>query len=529
MAENAINNKNLIVMRKIILTIVALCLMATSVFAAVGDKVYFVNNADFENLYVEEYSSDWDASKKAYGTAVSEGWQYDGKDVYSYTITSADCYYFGVNDGTHWTSGSIRPVAGHYYLIETDNTSYWLTEKYYNEYYFMDNNSESVLGVTPNIALAKSDWTYLNGTWEGQAMTSIGTFKMGESTYPAWKYVYLTSEPVGHVQFLKSTDTSVKVGQDQALVAGKNYYSWWGWHTLDEVADRVQLVGDAAICGTNWGDDENNVMWLYEGVYSVTLKDVLITIDGDYKFRVYPGFGTNNWNARFPHANVADWHETVHLAPGLYTLYFVYDPATDALTCTPTACYSRNVGAADKWGTICLPNPSTAVSGATFYTVAGKEGSSILLEEITGNLEAGHPYIFQSTAEWVNVTLNASSYENAWSNYNGLCGSYVEYALTPDDGNYLLYDGQFYEATGANARVGQYRAFLNLSNVPSVSPAPGRRYVRMTVNGENTATGIEESGSETANAVRSEKCIVNGQLLIIRNGEKYNAQGVTVK
>ena len=125
MSKNAISNdkQKSNSMRKIILTIVALCLMATSVFAAVGDKVYFVNNADFVNLYVEEYSSDWDASKKAYGTAVSEDWKYAGKDVYSYTITSADCYYFGVNDGTHWTSGSVRPVAGHYYLIETDNTS----------------------------------------------------------------------------------------------------------------------------------------------------------------------------------------------------------------------------------------------------------------------------------------------------------------------------------------------------------------------------------------------------------------------
>lgn len=496
--------------------------MATSVFAAVGDKVYFVDSQSWGAIYVTEYDDSWNAQ---YGTAVSEGWQYGGKDVYVYTIQSDASTTVSVKlDGSHYTDPAIAIEAGCYYTIDAGGSYYWLTKYYYNEFYFMDNNW-AVFNATPNIVLYNVDgetWTAQNA-WPGDAMTAIGTVTMNEISYAAYKFVGLSALKVTNVNFnYGETDWSV------AVEAGKKYYSWDRWYTyINEIANPVQLVGDEAITGADWGSLEANQMWWNSTseVFEVTRNNVHITTGEWYNFRVYLATSGDNYNAVYPKAG----NGYVELTPGVYSLYFTYNPATDALTCTPTACYSRNVGAADKWGTICLPNPSTAVSGATFYTVAGKEGSSILLEEITGNLEAGHPYIFQSTAEWVNVTLNASSYENAWSNYNGLCGSYVEYAITPAAGNYLLHDGQFYEAIGENAKVGQYRAFLTLSNVPAVSPAPGRRYVRMTVNGENTATGIEETGSETANAVRSEKRIVNGQLLIIRNGEKYNAQGVTVK
>ena len=518
-------------MRKILLSFAALCCMVTTAFSAVGDKVYFVNNASIDPVYVGEANESW--TWVAGANATAENWQYNGKDVYSYVITDANAtriYVTNPNDNS-WIKCGLdgRFVNGCYYTIDTDNTNYWLTENYYNEFYFMDNNAGSILETTPNIALAKSDWTYLNGTWEGQPMTSIGNFKKSDNTYAAWKYIYLTSEPVELVQFLKSTDTSVKLGQEQALVAGKNYYSWWGWHTLQEVADCIQLVGDADICGTGWGDDEENVMW-WDGtnnIYSVTRKNVHVTTDGDYKFRVYPGFGTDNWNARFPHANSSDWHESIHLAPGIYSLYFVYNPATDALTCTPTACYTRQV-TNGNYGTICLPNTPTSVTGATLYTIAGtvNEGAAIELLEVTWDLEAGRPYIFQASADWLTVNLDASTYENAWENYNGLHGSYYEYDITADGDNYILSNNQF-KVAGAGCKVGAYRAYLDMSNInPAPAHIQGRRYVRLSVEGQNAPTSIESLDAVTGNC---SKVIRDGQLIIIRDGKAYNAMGTIVK
>ena len=43
------------------------------------------------------------------------------------------------------------------------------------------------------------------------------------------------------------------------------------------------------------------------------------------------------------------------------------------------------------------------------------------------------------------------------------------------------------------------------------------------------ATDLEAVGGETANAVRSEKIIKDGQLFILRDGRIYNAFGVRVK
>jgi hypothetical protein len=52
---------------------------------------------------------------------------------------------------------------------------------------------------------------------------------------------------------------------------------------------------------------------------------------------------------------------------------------------------------------------------------------------------------------------------------------------------------------------------------------PGRRYIGMSVQGENEATGFENITNGENTTI---KLIENGQLIIIRNGEKFNAQGV---
>ena len=63
-----------------------------------------------------------------------------------------------------------------------------------------------------------------------------------------------------------------------------------------------------------------------------------------------------------------------------------------------------------------------------------------------------------------------------------------------------------------------------MSEVPAGKPQqmPGRRYIGMSVQGENEATGFENITAPEGQAI---KAIVNGQLVIIRGGEMYNVQG----
>lgn len=540
-------------MRRIFLSLAALCCIVTTAFAAVGDKVYFVNNAAWEgDIYAHEYGSDW-ADLEAFGKLESCGWQYNNKDVYVYTIQNANSVTLAIEvDGWAKKSSIENFVVGCYYLIgdvdgtnsweDSGATAYWSSAYYYNEFYFLDNNGSGwEFGAAPYIALYNSESTpwIINGncTWPGEPMTSIGQIKKYDNdgvmqSCDAYKYVTLTPASYGacaKVIFNNNNDISVP---SPAIDASKRFFAWWDWYTLPEVAGCIQLVGDAAIMETNWGDNAENVMWYYGGVYSVTRDNVHITEKGYYSFRVYPGFGENNWNARFPHANAANWHESVELHPGLYSLYYTYDPATDELTCMPTACYSREVGAADKWGTMCLPNASTSYSGATFYTIAGKEGNAIVLQEVEGQLQAGNPYFFKSSSEWgVSVILDASDYANTPGNINnnGLYGSYREYALTNHENYnyYMLFENELWEVEGDEAKVGAYRCFVNMDEVPTgANLAPGKRYVHMSVNGENGTTAIEDIQSDKAQSI---KVIENGQLFIIKNGEKYNAQGIIVK
>ena len=69
------------------------------------------------------------------------------------------------------------------------------------------------------------------------------------------------------------------------------------------------------------------------------------------------------------------------------------------------------------------------------------------------------------------------------------------------------------------------RAYVVISEIGTTpkQPMPGCSRVGMAVEGENGETGFENI---TAPEGQSVKAIVNGQLIIIRDGEMYNAMGV---
>jgi hypothetical protein len=91
-------------------------------------------------------------------------------------------------------------------------------------------------------------------------------------------------------------------------------------------------------------------------------------------------------------------------------------------------------------------------------------------------------------------------------------------------GNYIIAQNMFWDASAENW-LNANRAYINkatLLSVPPKSPVPGRRRVSMGETSENGATGMEN----TVIAPNSLKVIENGQLIIIRDGVKFNAMGV---
>ena len=185
-----------------------------------------------------------------------------------------------------------------------------------------------------------------------------------------------------------------------------------------------------------------------------------------------------------------------------------------------------------NYGTICLPYGSSSYAGADFYEIAYPEikngdATGLYLDQLEEGaaLEAGKPYIFKATADELTVSYEGAMATTPVAGEAGLTGTLVDIAAGGVlVGNYIIAQNMFWDASAENW-LNANRAYINKATLLSVepkSPVPGRRRVSMGETSENGATGVEN----TMIAPNSLKVIENGQLIIIRDGVKYNAMGV---
>lgn len=187
-----------------------------------------------------------------------------------------------------------------------------------------------------------------------------------------------------------------------------------------------------------------------------------------------------------------------------------------------TNIYTRGVSAIrDYYGTICLPRAAAAYEGATMFRLADKTiDDGVIIEEVNA-MEAGVPYIFYPTANEVRVTMtgNKSDVQPA----NGLIGRLTDLTLTPNDNHYILAYNKIWQVD-ESIKVPANRAYIDMSAINAIAPAPGRK--RFVIKGTNTATALEEM---EVNTLQNAKVLRDGTLYIIKNGVQYNVQGQVVK
>lgn len=200
-------------------------------------------------------------------------------------------------------------------------------------------------------------------------------------------------------------------------------------------------------------------------------------------------------------------------------LYFFSDPD-----------YTRNV-TDGNYGTICLPQAGDIV-GATLYEIADYANNMIYVDEVEGGvMEAGKPYIFQATSDKLNVYYTSATVEETAGENNGLHGFYnlenenAQFDIPEDAGNYILYQNQYWLVSGRAAYINNYRAYIKIGEINYTAPSPSRRRVAMTVNGEQTATGMDAINATDAPV----KMVINGQLFILRGEKMYDTTGRLVK
>lgn len=280
------------------------------------------------------------------------------------------------------------------------------------------------------------------------------------------------------------------------------------------------------------GNAMNDILYTYTGntatVLSSTTDELILKDNGTFTVNVNEALA-----GKLP-VGVA-----IKVKNFTFTAFSQFNVMTDKYTYTLTPItidfeteYIRTVDKVGKYGTICLPYnvPESKRTGATFYKIAYKDlaNSVIVLEEV-GDMVAGVPYIFHSSA--LEIVCNYGiDYASDASSENGLIGSFEQREISDGHDNYyVLHSNQLWKA-GSGVSVGANRAYIDIRDVCEVgeapSQAPGRKRVTMAVEGEQTSTNIHNISTTQGTA---EKVLINGSLYIMRDGTIYNISGQIVK
>ena len=182
--------------------------------------------------------------------------------------------------------------------------------------------------------------------------------------------------------------------------------------------------------------------------------------------------------------------------------------------------YTRTV-TNGNYGTICLSRAAATIEGATMYRIVGGNASEGITIEEVASMEAGKPYIFQASADQFTVTMTGPRAEVQEA--NGLVGNLGATAMNVPTDAYVLKNNLLYLVDGA-VTIAPNRAYINMSAITSIAPAPGR--IRRVIAVENQATGVE---SLQPSAFSLKKVLMNGQLFILSDGQLYNVTGVRVQ
>ena len=259
----------------------------------------------------------------------------------------------------------------------------------------------------------------------------------------------------------------------------------------------------AASSGSNHLKEKDEID--VNGQWTITIADNVATIKAE-------GSSNRNWMQFNPNNG----------SP-LFSCYAYDKPQKDIALYARVPDHNRTTSVG-RYGTICLPGNIVKCLGATLYEVAGKDGNKVIFDEVL-TPEEGMPYIFLAHNAEVLFYCGDKSAATP-GDHKSLHGTFSVLQDEQLDGMYMVQNNKIVKCAATGCGVAENRAYFNgteLMNLGSApAPMPGRKRITMGTEGENEATGTEDV---VAPAGQTLKLIENGQLIIIRDGEKFNAQG----
>ena len=195
---------------------------------------------------------------------------------------------------------------------------------------------------------------------------------------------------------------------------------------------------------------------------------------------------------------------------------------------------------AGRYYTICIPvgswNDELKLAFGADYelwkmssaTQAGDEISLNFEQCNTESFHAGWPYLIKPSIDVQNPvfhnlkTIQNSTYNNVQSFAAAdFIGSFYKTVIPAGESNLYLQNNNLYYSETNNTPIKGTRAWIQLKQSGSLAPARARIVLLNQV-----VTNIQLAEPEENKAI---KTIENGQLIIIRDGVRYNAMGVVMK
>ena len=175
------------------------------------------------------------------------------------------------------------------------------------------------------------------------------------------------------------------------------------------------------------------------------------------------------------------------------------------------------------WGTLTLPFDASVPDGLTVYEVTGVDNDGVLTKTKVNSLEMDKPYLvtgIPNTYSFSGPDTPASLIKNGL-----LYGTTGEDTYAPQ-GSYVLQKQHgvvaFYEVQNANTqKMSQYSAYL-------VKPASAEAYTALLL-GDDTATAIKNVNNTSAADSKARKAIIDGKLVIEKDGKTYTITGAYLK
>lgn len=195
---------------------------------------------------------------------------------------------------------------------------------------------------------------------------------------------------------------------------------------------------------------------------------------------------------------------------------------------------------ADMYNTICLPfDVNEAQLKAIFGSdVELKQLSSaelngeeldLIFDDVTSGIYRGTPYLIKTSSNVVNPTFvdveikektgQATSCTNA-----DFIGSFIKGEVPAGENNLFLGPNDLLYFSQDPTPIKGMRAWFQVKGIPNPSLVIKRANI---VTKKDEATNIEIVNSQDS-AVKSQKLIRDGQLIIIRDGVQYNVMGVKI-